>query len=971
MSEHPHSNRSQQQNSHAPKTEAVELPCSNLKQCSGHSTEPFSSDEVGMVLQLADGSVQACNAAAEKILGFTLAQMQGCQYIHCPWQTIHTDGSPFPGDAHPPMVALQTGQPVVNQVMGFYQPNGDLIWLQVDAQPLFQQDSSTVWAVCTTFAPLANPTDHSQFPAINDPPISTEFVQQQTADSLGGVQECDRRLSEVVPAILFTNLPDGSCNYINQQFYDYTGMIPGSAKGWGWTIALHPEDRERTQQEWLTSTEQGQPFEIEYRFRRADGAYRWFTGRSSPTYDDIGNIHQWCGVCVDVHDLKVSQEKLRRSEAKFRQLTDVSMFGVAIGDFSGRMLYANDALLNMIGYSREELEADQVRWIDLTPPEYLHLDWQAGEELRQRGVSTPFEKEYIHKDGHRVPILIGGALIDEPYAEQQLITAFFLDLSKLKQTENSLQEALQKLNSHVENTPMAVIEWDASLVVRRWSGAAPQLFGWQAEELLGTYISDLNLVYEDDIPIVTDVSQRILSGTESQIVSQNRNYTKDGSILHCVWYNSTLTDPAGQVTSVLSLVLDITEQVQAEELLRQSEERFRLAASAVAGMVYDWNVQTGAVYRSEGMFQLMGLHPEAVPQTSGWWAEQIHPDDLERLSPDCRDLCFGQGDSYDIEYRIRHRDGHWVDVWDRGYVIRDRQGQVIRVVGSSTDITARKQIEQEREQLLRREQAAREQAEAVSQMKDEFLAAISHELRTPLSPILGWSKLLQTRPFQPEKAAQALATIERNAKLQAQLIEDLLDISRIMQGRLTLSMAPVGLASVMTAALSAVQPAAEAKAITLKPSLDSTLKPILGDAIRLQQVMWNLLSNAIKFTPSGGQVEMKLSCVISDLPWVKNEGQTTDDKLQTTHYAQITVRDTGVGISPEFLPHVFEHFRQQDGATTRKFGGLGLGLAIVKQIVELHGGTIDAESAGNGQGATFVVRLPLFNQASAELVNRG
>ncbi|MGG6267042.1 PAS domain S-box protein [Leptolyngbya sp. AN03gr2] len=913
------------------------------EQHNGQATETGSSalvsgdDRVGMVLQLADGSIQACNTVAEKFLGFTLAQMQGCHYIDCPWQTIRTDGSPFPGDSHPPMVALRTGQPVTGEVMGVYQPNGDLVWLKINAQPLFQQNNTVPWAVVTTFAPLSE------------------------------IEMCDRFLSQGVPAILWINLPKGECSSANQWFYDYTGLPLGSAEGWGWTVALHPDDRDLVHQGWQRSTQQGQPFEMEYRLRRADGEYRWFLSRSSPVQDSSGRIHHWFGVAVDIHDFKCSQEDLQRREAIFRRLVEISMFGVAIGDFSGKMLYANDALLNLIGYSREELEAGQILWINLTPPEYLHLDLQAGEELRQHRVSTPFEKEYFHKDGHRVPILIGGALIDEPHTEQELIVCFYLDLSELKQTENSLQEALKRLNSHVENTPMAVIEWDANLIVRRWSGAVSQMFGWKAEEVLGTYISDLNLVYEDDTPIITEVSQRILSGTEPQIISQNRNYTKDGSILHCVWYNSTLTDATGQVASVLSLVMDITEQVQAEELLRQSEERFRLAARAVAGMVYDWNVQTGEVYRSEGVYELIGFPPEAVPQNSAWWGEKMHPEDYHQVEQHWAAIVSGQSNHYDVEYRIRHRAGHWVNVWDRGYLIRDRQGQVVRVVGSTTDITARKQIEQQREQLLRREQAAREQAELVSRMKDEFLAAISHELRTPLNPILGWTKMLQTHQFTPEKVSQALATIEHNARLQVQLIEDLLDISRIMQGKLSLNVTPVPLQSIIAAAIETVQLAADAKAIAIQTSLDPDVQPISGDAARLQQVMWNLLSNAIKFTPTGGRVEVGLSWVDADNAnenatqplWVSDDSPNTHDPAPMTQYAQIVVRDTGIGISPDFLPQVFEYFRQEDGATTRRFGGLGLGLAIVKRIVELHGGTIWAENAGMGQGATFTIQLPL------------
>ncbi|HEY9837388.1 MAG TPA: hybrid sensor histidine kinase/response regulator, partial [Vampirovibrionales bacterium] len=256
-------------------------------------------------------------------------------------------------------------------------------------------------------------------------------------------------------------------------------------------------------------------------------------------------------------------------------------------------------------------------------------------------------------------------------------------------------------------------------------------------------------------------------------------------------------------------------------------------------------------------------------------------------------------------------------------------------------MTQRKQMEREREQLLKRERAAREDAESANRIKDEFLAVLSHELRSPLNPILGWAKLLRSRTFDQKTIDKALETIERNALLQTQLIEDLLDVSRILRGKLTLNVQPVNLSSVLTGALETVSLAAEAKSIHIETRFDTTASPVAGDVIRLQQVFWNLLSNAVKFTPTNGQIEVILA--------------------QVDSMAQIQVQDTGKGIAPQFLPYVFEYFRQEDGGTTRSFGGLGLGLAIVRYIVEQHGGSVMAESPGEGLGSTFTVYLPLMS----------
>ncbi|HTL88408.1 MAG TPA: PAS domain-containing protein [Leptolyngbya sp.] len=278
---------------------------------------------------------------------------------------------------------------------------------------------------------------------------------------------------------------------------------------------------------------------------------------------------------------------------------------------------------------------------------------------------------------------------------------------------------------------------------------------------------------------------------------------------------------------------------------------------------------------------------------------------------------------------------------------RDGNGKIIGLVGVSNDITERVQFERDRERLLQQEQIAREEAERANRLKDEFLAVLSHELRTPLNPILGWTKLLQSKRLDPTKTAEALQTIERNAKLQSQLIEDLLDISRIMRGKIVLKAAAANLASVISAASETVRLAAEAKQIHLELNEPPTPAFVFGDAGRLQQVFWNLLSNAVKFTPEQGRISIHVS--------------------QVAHSVQVQVTDTGKGISPAFLPYLFEYFRQEDGSITRTFGGLGLGLAIARQIVELHGGKISAASAGEHQGATFTVQMPLFRPDPAEL----
>lgn len=289
--------------------------------------------------------------------------------------------------------------------------------------------------------------------------------------------------------------------------------------------------------------------------------------------------------------------------------------------------------------------------------------------------------------------------------------------------------------------------------------------------------------------------------------------------------------------------------------------------------------------------------------------------------------------------RLR-KDGSRIDVSVTISPIKDAAGRVIGASKIARDITDRRRAEMEREQLLERERAARSEAERASRMKDEFLATVSHELRTPLNAIYGWSQLLRRHNHNGNlELGEGLEVIERNTKVQTKLIEDLLDMSRIISGKIRLDVQPVDLSTILDEAIQSISPAAGAKGIRVQPVLDPLAGPVTGDPSRLQQVFWNLLSNAIKFTPKGGAVQVHLERVNS--------------------HVEIRVIDSGQGISGELLPHIWERFRQGDSSTTRRHGGLGLGLAIVKHLVELHGGTVRAASGGEGQGAEFTVGLPL------------
>jgi PAS domain S-box-containing protein len=420
---------------------------------------------------------------------------------------------------------------------------------------------------------------------------------------------------------------------------------------------------------------------------------------------------------------------------------------------------------------------------------------------------------------------------------------------------------------------------------------------------------------------------------------------KDGSLF---WANVVITavrNAAGQLLGFAKVTRDLTQRRNHEEALRQSEERFRLLVDGVAeyaifmldvnGRVATWNIGAQRIkgYSAE---EIIGRHFSifypADARDSGW------PDYELKMAAD-------EGSFVDNGWRLR-KDGttFWANVTITA--LRDDAGQLAGYAKLTRDLTESKRVEaveiagQNRDQILEAERSARMTAQRATRVKDEFLATLSHELRTPLSAILGWTQvLLRGGESEPARQRRAIEVIDRNARAQVQLIDDLLDLSRIMTGKIRLDLQQVSLATVVEAAVDSAKPAADAKNIRLKAILDQVQATVNADGARLQQVVWNLLTNAIKFTPKGGQVQVLLQRVNSHL--------------------ELSVSDTGIGIAPSFLPHVFDRFSQRDSSTTRVFGGLGLGLAISKQLVELHGGSIRVTSQGEGLGATFFVELPL------------
>lgn len=510
----------------------------------------------------------------------------------------------------------------------------------------------------------------------------------------------------------------------------------------------------------------------------------------------------------------------------------------------------------------------------------------------------------------------------------------------LSQQRRRADQQIARTQRHLElmtdSLPVLVAYVGTDLRYRFNNRAYADWFGVGKDQLTGRHMRDL---------FGPEAFQQLLPHIERAL---------DGEV---VSHETTITLPTNQTKTILGtympdigqdgrvrgfavMVADVSERRRAEAAVRASEEKFRIMADSTPVMVWIADTTQARNWFNRSWLEFSGRTMEQ-DQGDGW-SKQVHPDDREK----CLDVYSTSFDArlpFSIEYRMRRRDGQYRWLWEIGRPLFDADGQFTGYIGSCVDITDRKEHEQEREYLLNSERYARGEAERVSRLKDEFLATLSHELRTPLNAILGWAQLLRSGQPDKQELDQGLEVIERNARVQTQIISDLLDMSRIVSGKLRLEVEEVDLPMLVHGALQTVQHSADAKEIQLERHIDPNAGTIAGDAGRLQQVLWNLLSNAIKFTPRGGRVIVRLE--------------------RHAQHVELTVQDTGQGIPTEFLPHVFERFRQANASTTRTFGGLGLGLSIVKSLVELHGGVVRCHSDGPGTGATFTVTLPLVSRS--------
>ncbi len=700
---------------------------------------------------------------------------------------------------------------------------------------------------------------------------------------------------------------------------------------------------------------------------------RWFSCKAYPTPDG--------GMAVyfqDVTQRKQTEHALAAKERQLQHVTDTAAVMVMQCSRDLRYVYVNRTCAEFLGRPVDEIIGRPI--VDVIGEPALAAIRPYVEQVLS-GERVEYEAEIPYSGVGARWMRVAYVPDSDGDSGIRGWIAAVMDISERKRAEL----AKARLAAIVESSDDAIISKDLRGVITSWNRGAANLFGYTAEEAIGQSIT--MLIPPDHLDEEPRILARIARG-ESIAHFETIRRRKDGELLDISITVSPVVDDGGTVVGASKIARDVTQRKRTERALQASRERLAADLAAMTRLQAlstrqagsrDVNALLGDILAAaadftqtdKGNIQLydpangtlriavhQGLGQSLVEHFAGhgWLASSEAPaTELERvIVPNVTELeslagtreleiVLGDGIRAIQSTPLVSRDGRLLGLLNNYFRAPGRPSEhQLRMMDilarQAADLIERNDAEVQREQLLESERAARSEAEKAGMLKDEFLATLSHELRTPLNGVLGWAQLLKRTHTGDEPLREGIDAILMSARAQAQLINDLLDMNRIMSGKLALDIQKIDLASVIEAALDTVRPSSDAKDIVIEQSLDPAAEPIRGDPVRLQQVIWNLLSNAVKFTPAGGKVLVSV-------------------ERSDTH-VELSVSDTGIGIKPEFLPHVFERFRQAEASPSRRYGGLGLGLAIAKQIVELHGGSIAVFSEGPGSGATFRVRLP-------------
>ncbi len=879
---------------------------------------------VGIIFQLTDGTIQSCNAEAAMILGYTVEQIMATNYLELPWQTINRDGSPLPLDTHPAIASINTGQSYSGVEIGFCRPDGNLVWLLLSSQPVFQNNISQS-GIITTIQDLTNhPSNLAQ--------AQPQYWQPEP----GFIA-----LADAIPGVLYVFDAIANKNiYINSQTYKLLGYTPEQVLAMGEDFVsqvMHPEDLAKfpTHIARLENLKPGEVSQFEYRMRHQNGEWRWFCTQDrvhSRTAE--GDIEYVLGIARDISDRKQTEAELAKRNSILQSIISETTDFIFVKDLEGRYVIANQATADFFAMSMEEiLGKDDTA---LFEPKIARAIMAVDRRVIVEEATISFEEKIPWRKTIQRSLLTSKCPWRDDTGKIIGVIAIARDITELKQSQRQLKENEALLQLALTNAKAGSWNWDISSNEVIWSSENYNLYGIDPQIKPLQYRDWENSVHPDDLDQTNREVAKILSRESEEFRTEFRIIHPRKGVRWLLGIGNVTCNEKGEPVRLSGLNLDISDLKQAEQALGTSKNELKLITEVIPQHIWTATSFGKIDYINRRCQEYTGVSLAEIQQRG--WASVVHPDDLFNVRKGWIEA-IRLGRKCNLEVRLRKADGSYCWFLSRARPLRNEEGRIIKWYGTNTSIVRIKELEEELRQQT-------EDLIRANQLKDEFLAIVSHELRTPLNPILGWSQLLASGRLSAEKTAVGIKTIERNAKLQTQLIDDLLDVSRILRGKLNLKQMPLSLESVIRSALQTVQLTAEAKSIQIETVFEPNIGRVSGDVGRLQQIVWNLMTNAIKFSPEGGRIIVKLN--------------------RLGDRAQIQVQDSGKGIEPEFLPYVFERFRQAESSNTREYGGLGLGLAIVRHLSELHNGTVAVASPGLGQGTTFSVNLPLMKEPTIE-----
>jgi PAS domain S-box-containing protein len=791
---------------------------------------------------------------------------------------------------------------------------------------------------------------------------------------------------------------------LSQQAGKIFGILPSPDLTWRKVSELvDAEDRERVNLAIAQAIKEGSDYDIEYRVILADGTKIWVAVKGRAQYDSSGNALGMLGVVQDITERKQTEEALLESEERFRQMAETIQDVFWVIDFSvPRILYVSPAYEQVWGRSRDELYSDYCNWLKNIHPQDQQKVLKSISPSQQQSFAE-IEYRILRPDNSIRWIRDRGFPLRDRSGEIKQVIGVAQDITARKQIEENLRLSENRYRTLADAVPQLIWIHDVNGKVQffnqRW-----QIYTGLSIQLDVDVEVWNKILHQEDLPLVIATRNKAIETSEAYEVEcrlQQFDRTYRWHLARVVPFK----DNQGQVLYWFGTATDI------EDLKRvQAEQSFLAQISPVLASSLDYHTTLTNITRlavpfladycffdlltKDNKIERVAWH-HVNPEKQKWFEQIKYYIPSQELTNHPVVTVLSKGEPI----LISPITDEWIQLiainGEHAKFIQDNQLRSLITVPliarqqklgaltlcltaesgrhyTQTDLALSKELANRAALALDNAQLYF-QAKEANRIKDEFLAVLSHELRTPLTPILGWTKLLRTFKFNETETDSALATIEQNATIQIQLINDLLDVATILRGKLALKVVSVNLIHPIKAAIETVRLAAQANSIQIQTQFANNVGFVAGDPGRLQQVVWNLLSNAVKFTPQGGRVEVRLERVKDRERGRLGEGETrgefinTSPSPQASFSAQITVSDSGRGISPDFLPYIFDYFRQADSSTTRKIGGLGLGLAIVRHIVELHGGTVNAFSLGEGQGATFVVQLPISTEESNKI----